>query len=178
MSVYVRGETRREAPVPRSGEDVLLRQKQVSSKVHFLLICKSEKCHFCVRKFRRYVSCEKWVHHVSGWWRGKRMGHNLWSCSFLLNEWMEWMDSRLPVSFAGGAVAKTMWHWYRKWTFSGSLAFYKLSLFVCLCNCIHRQFRLHQLVWCLSVHWRFPKGSTTSHLRNSLAVPASGKERP
>ncbi len=56
MSVYVCCETRREAAVPRSHESVLLRQRQVSNKVNFLLICVSEKCHFCVRMFRRYVS--------------------------------------------------------------------------------------------------------------------------
>ncbi len=61
MSVYVRCEARREAPVPRSHKSVLLRQRQVSNKVHFLLICVSENAFFCVRMFRRYVSCEKWV---------------------------------------------------------------------------------------------------------------------
>ncbi len=35
---------------------VLLRQRQVSIKVNFLLICVSEKLHFCVRMLRRYVS--------------------------------------------------------------------------------------------------------------------------
>ncbi len=59
MSIFVRCEARREAPAPRSCENVLLRQRQVSSKVNFLLICVSEKCHFCVRMFGRYVSCEK-----------------------------------------------------------------------------------------------------------------------
>ncbi len=36
----------REAPVPKSCENVLLRQRQVSNKVNFLLICVSGKCHF------------------------------------------------------------------------------------------------------------------------------------
>ncbi len=56
MSVYVRCETRWEAPVHKSHENVLLRQRQVSNKVNFLLICVSEKCHFSVRMFSRYVS--------------------------------------------------------------------------------------------------------------------------
>ncbi len=51
MSVYVRCETRQEAPVPKSGESVLLRQRQVWNKVNFLLISVSEKCQFCVRMF-------------------------------------------------------------------------------------------------------------------------------
>ncbi len=41
MSVYVHCEARREAPVPRSCENVLLRQRQVWNKVNFLLICVS-----------------------------------------------------------------------------------------------------------------------------------------
>ncbi len=61
MSVYVRCETRREAPVHKAHESVLLRQRQVPNKVHFLLICVSEKWHFCVRFFGRYMSWEKWV---------------------------------------------------------------------------------------------------------------------
>ncbi len=65
MFVYVRCEARREAPVPKPHESVLLRQRQVSNKVNFLLMCVSEKCHFCVRMFGRYVSCEKWVQYVS-----------------------------------------------------------------------------------------------------------------
>ncbi len=44
MSIYVRCEARREASVPRSCKNVLLRQRQVSNKVNFLLICVSEKC--------------------------------------------------------------------------------------------------------------------------------------
>ncbi len=40
--VYVRCEARREAWVPKSHESVLLRQRQVSNKVNFLLICMSE----------------------------------------------------------------------------------------------------------------------------------------
>ncbi len=40
------------------------------------------------------------------------------------------MDSRLPlVSQRGGAVAKPMWHWYRKWTVSGKSHFV-LTVFV------------------------------------------------
>ncbi len=42
MSVYVHYETKREAPVPKSHENVLLRQRQVSNKAPFLLICVSE----------------------------------------------------------------------------------------------------------------------------------------
>ncbi len=59
MSVYVRSEARQEAPVPKSPENVLLRQSQVLNKVNFLLICVSEKYHFCVRMFGRYKSREK-----------------------------------------------------------------------------------------------------------------------
>ncbi len=58
MSVYVCCEARWEAPVPKSRKSVLLRQRQVSNKDNFLLICVSEKCYFCVRMFRRHVSCE------------------------------------------------------------------------------------------------------------------------
>ncbi len=61
MSVYVRCKAKREAPVPKSRENMLLKQRQVSKKVNFLLICLSEKCYFCVGLFRRYVLCEKWV---------------------------------------------------------------------------------------------------------------------
>ncbi len=43
---------------------VLLRQRQVSNKVNFLLIRVSEKLHFCVRMFGKYVFCEKWVQYV------------------------------------------------------------------------------------------------------------------
>ncbi len=49
MSVYVRSKARWETPVPKSHKNVLLRQRPVSNKVNFLLICVSEKCHFCVR---------------------------------------------------------------------------------------------------------------------------------
>ncbi len=65
MSVYVCCEARQDAPVPRSCESVLLRQRQVLNKVNFLLICVSEKCHFCIRMFERYVPCEKWVQYAS-----------------------------------------------------------------------------------------------------------------
>ncbi len=64
MSVYILCKARQEAPVPRFPENLLLIQKQVSNKVIFLLICVSEKYHFCVRMFRRYGSCEKWVQRV------------------------------------------------------------------------------------------------------------------
>ncbi len=42
MSVYVRCEARREAPVLKSCHN----KRQVLNKVNFLLICVSEKCHF------------------------------------------------------------------------------------------------------------------------------------
>ncbi len=59
-------------PDPRS---VLLRQRQVSNKVNFLLIYVSEKWHFCIKNVRkRYVSCGKWVQYVMlvmmGWKNG------------------------------------------------------------------------------------------------------------
>ncbi len=60
--------------------------------------------------------CEKWVQCVSGWWWGERIGHNLWSFSFLPQEWMD--SGLLPVSLRGGAVARPMWHWFRKWMVS------------------------------------------------------------
>ncbi len=77
MFVYICFKARREAPVPKSHENVLLRQRQASNKVNFLLICVSEKSHFSVRMFGRYVSCEKCVQRVS--WRQwiERIGHNL-----------------------------------------------------------------------------------------------------
>ncbi len=56
MSVYVCCEARREAPVPKSHESVLLCLIQVSNKVHFLQICVSEKTHFYIQMFERYVS--------------------------------------------------------------------------------------------------------------------------
>ncbi len=59
MSVYVRHKARREAPVPKASDDVLLRKRQVSNEVNFLLSCMSEKCYFYIRMFGRYVSCEK-----------------------------------------------------------------------------------------------------------------------
>ncbi len=43
MFVYVRCEARREALVPKSRKNVLLRQRQVLNKVKFLLICVYEK---------------------------------------------------------------------------------------------------------------------------------------
>ncbi len=46
MSIYDHCEARSQAPVPKSRENVLLRQRQVSNKVDFLLICVSEKCIF------------------------------------------------------------------------------------------------------------------------------------
>ncbi len=46
MFVYVRCKARREALVPKSRENVLLRQKQVLNKVNFLIICVSENCRF------------------------------------------------------------------------------------------------------------------------------------
>ncbi len=48
MIVYVRCKARWEAPVPKSCKSVLLRQRQFSNKVNFLLRCLSEKCHFFV----------------------------------------------------------------------------------------------------------------------------------
>ncbi len=45
-------------PPTSSGRESMLLQ------VHFLLICVSEKCHFSVKIFRRYVSCEKRVEYV------------------------------------------------------------------------------------------------------------------
>ncbi len=48
MSVNFHCEARQEALVPRSYESVLLRQRQISNKLNFLLICVSEKCHFFV----------------------------------------------------------------------------------------------------------------------------------
>ncbi len=69
---------------------------------------------FCVRMFRRYVSCEKWVQYVS-WWRwGKRIGRNLW-CS--LFSWMNRLKTASSL-LSSGARVKPMWHWYRKWTIS------------------------------------------------------------
>ncbi len=132
MFVYVCCEARPEAPVPKSHENALLRQRQFLNKVNFLLICVSEKHHFCVRMFRRYVSYEKWVQYVFWWWWGERIGHNLWSCSFLL--W-EWMDSRLLlVSERGGDVAKShvtlIKEMNRQWrclTFSHQLSLSKFS---------------------------------------------------
>ncbi len=59
MSVYVRCEARREAPVLKPHKNVSLRQRQVSNKVNFLLICVSKKCHFYVRMFRRCVCVVK-----------------------------------------------------------------------------------------------------------------------
>ncbi len=59
MSVYVRCEARQEAPVHKFCESVLLKQRQVSNKVNFLLICVSEKLHFSVKMFRKYRSCKK-----------------------------------------------------------------------------------------------------------------------
>ncbi len=47
MSVCVHYEARQEAPVTKTSENVFLRQRQVSNKVDFLLICVSEKLHFC-----------------------------------------------------------------------------------------------------------------------------------
>ncbi len=52
---------RREAPVPKSHESMLLGQRQVLNKVNVLLQCVSQKCHFCVRMFGRYVSCEELI---------------------------------------------------------------------------------------------------------------------
>ncbi len=49
MFDHVRCETKQEAQVPKSGESVLLRQRQVLYKLNFFLICVSEKCCFCVR---------------------------------------------------------------------------------------------------------------------------------
>ncbi len=56
MFIYICCEARREAAVPRSHKSVLLRERQVSNKLSFFLICVSKKCHFCVRMFGRYVS--------------------------------------------------------------------------------------------------------------------------
>ncbi len=64
MSVHICCEARQEAHVLKSCKSVLLRQRQVLNEINFLLICVSEKCHFSVRVFRRYVSCEKWVQYV------------------------------------------------------------------------------------------------------------------
>ncbi len=52
MSVYVCWE----ASAPKSHKSVSLRQRQISNKVNFLLICVSEKCHFCFRMFGKYMS--------------------------------------------------------------------------------------------------------------------------
>ncbi len=46
MFPSVRCEARREAPVPKSHECVLLRQRQVSNKVNFLLKHVFENCYF------------------------------------------------------------------------------------------------------------------------------------
>ncbi len=56
MSVFVCCEARREAPVPKSHDSVLLIHRLVFNKVNFFLISVSDKCHFCVRMFRTYVS--------------------------------------------------------------------------------------------------------------------------
>ncbi len=58
MSIYVRCVARREAPVHRSCKNALLRQRQVSNKLNFFLICVSEKRHFSVSIFGRCVLCK------------------------------------------------------------------------------------------------------------------------
>ncbi len=82
MSFNVRCQARRESPV-LSLVRICCWDRDRSRTVKFLLICVSEKWHFCVRMFSRYVSCEKWVQYVS-WWRwGERIVRILWSHSFL-----------------------------------------------------------------------------------------------
>uniref|UniRef100_A0A8D0CMC5 G protein-coupled receptor kinase n=1 Tax=Sander lucioperca TaxID=283035 RepID=A0A8D0CMC5_SANLU len=46
------------SPPPKQGLLQRLFGRQV---IHFLLVCPSEKCHFSVRMFWRYVACEKWL---------------------------------------------------------------------------------------------------------------------
>ncbi len=65
MSVVKQGG---KTPALKSHQNVSQRQRQVSNKVSFLLICVSEWCHFYVRIFWRYVSREKWVQSILGIW--------------------------------------------------------------------------------------------------------------
>lgn len=67
--------------ISRSFQSVLLRQRQVSSKIHFHLICLSEQSHFIVRMLGRYVA---WVECDSG---AKE------SVISVLTSTLEWTDS-------------------------------------------------------------------------------------
>ena len=57
------------------------------NKVYFLLFCPSEKWWnwmiFAVKKCGRHVACEKQVINLRLWLWGKRIVHNLCSCSLL-----------------------------------------------------------------------------------------------
>lgn len=72
--------------VARSCETFLLGQKQVLSKVNFVLICLSEKCCFSVRK----RVGDSWLvkKHLLWWLWGERTDHNICLSSLLL----EWID--------------------------------------------------------------------------------------
>ena len=81
----------------RSCRSFLLKQINVSNKRNFFLMCPSEKFHFTVRIFRRYVACEKRVIYLLLWLWGGRICHNLCSCSLLPLDFSEFLSPDLHI---------------------------------------------------------------------------------
>ena len=115
--------------VARSRGSLLFKQRKVSNKVNFLLICASEKCHFSVRMFRSYVACEKRVIYLLMRVRGRRICHNLCSCSLLF----DLIDSGPAAGLLKGrGSGETMVTLKQEVTVQWSVSVFKPSLMLCI----------------------------------------------